>query len=106
MDLFRSLGSRYTLNIPLSSSTVTKGFTHSVGTLTGSITSNLIIRSNSDLTLSRRAMGTLYAGETVGVTSSFTDVWWIFGKELISPKQSLNSAKKFGKLSCVIFITR
>ena len=86
----------HTLNFSLGFSTVTKGFTYLRGSLTGSITSNLIIRSNSDLSLSGRAMGTLLANELVGITSGFTGIWWVFGREPISPKQSLNSAKKFG----------
>ena len=65
----------HTLNFSLGFSTVTKGFTYLRGSLTGSITSNQIIRSNSDLNLSQRAMGTLLAGEMVGVTSIFTNIW-------------------------------
>ena len=75
MALFRSLGSRHTLNFLLGFSTVTKGFAYSEGSLMDSVTSNLIIRSNSDLSFSRRTMATLLVGEMVGVTSGFTVIW-------------------------------
>ena len=107
MALFRSLGSRHTLNFPVGFSTVTKGFNHFNNRFAyGFNTSNLIMRSTSDLSFSRRAMGTLLAGEMVKVTSGFIDIWWVFGREPIFPKQSLNSAKKFGESSCIILFTR
>ena len=73
--LFKGRGSIQTLNFPFGFSVTTRACTHSVGLSTGSITSSVIILSNSFSNSGFNAKGTRRMGVITGVTFSSISIW-------------------------------